>query len=81
MSFSWMREACRATWEAISLRERPTAENMGIFWPRAMEFMVWQCWRDVRHQAHGIRQRPLDQLCLHCDEPSRGTDTVFLGLP
>jgi hypothetical protein len=34
------KPACRQIWAAISLCGRPEAEKMGIFWPRAMEFMV-----------------------------------------
>jgi hypothetical protein len=32
--------ACRQIWAAISLCGRPAAEKIGIFWPRAIEFMV-----------------------------------------
>ena len=34
------RPACRQIWAAMSLWGRPAAEKRGIFWPRAMEFMV-----------------------------------------
>ena len=34
------RPACRQIWAAMSLWGNPAAENKGIFWPRAIEFMV-----------------------------------------
>ena len=34
------RPACRQIWAAMSLCGRPAAENRGIFWPRAIEFMT-----------------------------------------
>jgi hypothetical protein len=34
------RLACLQIWAAISLWGRPDEEKMGIFWPRAMEFIV-----------------------------------------
>ena len=34
------RPACLQIWAAISLCGRPTAEKIGIFCPRAIEFMV-----------------------------------------
>lgn len=34
------RPACRQIWAAISLWGRPAAEKIGIFCPRAIEFMV-----------------------------------------
>jgi hypothetical protein len=34
------RPACLQIWAAISLWGRPEEEKMGIFWPRAIEFIV-----------------------------------------
>ena len=43
--------------------------------------IVWWGQRDVRHQAYNVYQYQLRQLHLCRNEPPRGTDAAFLGLP
>lgn len=55
--WSCTKPACRQICAAISLCGRPAAEKMGIFWPRAMEFMVSMAEMPVEIISSGVDAR------------------------